>query len=447
MDTDRARKPPAASILPPRLFYGWYIAIACAVLMFVGVGVGYYGLPVFLKPLREEHGWSTTEVSWAPTIYFCVAGITSFVIGPMIDRRGPLAFMAAGMVINGVSGALIGVVNELWQLYTVYFVFALAYGASAGVATNAIITRWFVRKRALAMSISSTGVSMGGIVIAPIAAWLIDLGGLELATPILGALVAVAGLPVVLLVLAWTPQSMGLHSDGDADDRAQRRATGALSNDVQFRAWTRRQAMATVSFWALLAAFLLILIAQTGYIIHQVAFLEDRLGSRSAASFTISVTAIGSVVARLAVGIFADDVDRRLLSAILFAVQGTCILLIVAIENVAATWILTLLFGFTIGNVYMMQSLLAGEIFGMVSFGAVFGIISAAGQVGSSAGPILVGQIHDIADGYGVAFVVLAMFAYAAAVIVPFARPIGLPGPARAASAPSAEPLGSPGGQ
>ena len=207
-------RPLAYNLLPKKWFYGWYIAIACAVLMFVGVGVGYYGLPIFLKPLKEEHGWTTTQVSWAPAIYFCISGLTGAIIGPLIDKRGPMLFMVGGMIVNGIAGACIGLVNELWQLYLVYFIFAVAFGASSSVAVNAIMTRWFVRRRALAMSISSTGVSAGGMIVAPIAAWLIDVGGLELATPILGGLVIVAGLPVVLWVLAWTPESMGLQPDG-----------------------------------------------------------------------------------------------------------------------------------------------------------------------------------------------------------------------------------------
>ena len=427
--------PLAARLLPRRIFYGWYVAIACGVLMFVGVGVGYYGLPIFLKPLKEEHGWSTTAVSWAPTIYFLVAGVTSFLIGPIIDRRGPILLMTVGMIVNGISGAAIGLVNELWQLYFVYFIFALAYGLSSGVAINAIMTRWFVRKRALAMSISSTGVSLGGVVISPIASKLIDIGGLQLATPILGALVIVAGLPVILFVLAWDPKQMGLVPDGAP---APVKGTPLqLSAATQLRPWTRLEAMRTVSFWALFISFLLVLIAQTGYIIHQVSFLEERLGSRSEAAFTISVTALGSIIARLAVGIFADNMDRRLLSAALFVIQGTAVLLIIHTQNIAATWALTLLFGFTIGNVYMMQSLMVGEIFGMVSFGAVFGLISMAGQLGSSLGPIGVGFLHDQGDSYTIPFTVTAVLTYVAAAIVLLARPVPL---LRAATDPEVEP-------
>jgi sugar phosphate permease len=414
--------PPAARLLPGGWFYGWYVAIACSLLMMVGVGVGYYGLPIFLKPLKDAHGWSTAQVSWAPAIYFCVSGLTAAIVGPYVDRYGPRRFMLIGSLINGASAAMIGIVNELWQLYVVYFVFAVAFGMSSNIAVNAILARWFIRRRALAMSISFTGVSLGGVILAPIASRLIDVGGLELATPILGALVIITSIPVIIGVIVFDPRDVGMLPDGDTAASAPPPAQQALLA-AQMRTWTRAEAVRTIGFWGILVAFLLVLIAQTGYVVHQVTFLEDRLGSRSAAAFTISVTAFGSIVARLAVGIFADNVDRRLLTVILFVVQATAILLIIHTDSIAATWALTLVFGFTIGNVYMMQSLLVGEIFGMVSFGTVFGLISLAGQVGSGLGPIGVGIIHDATGGYTVPFTITAALTYLAAVAILFARP------------------------
>jgi MFS family permease len=434
--------PPAARFLPRRWFYGWYVAIACSLLMFVGVGVGYYGLPVFLSPLREAHGWSTAQVSWAPAIYFCVSGLAAAIVGPHVDRHGPLRLMLVGSLANGVSAAAIGIVNELWQLYLVYFVFAVAFGISSAVAVNAIMARWFVRKRALAMSVAMTGVSLGGVILAPVASTLIDIGGLGLATPVLGALIIIVSLPVVLGVIVFDPRQVGLLPDGDPPDATPPPSREAALS-AQLRAWTRSEAIRTVGFWGILIAFLIVLVAQTGYVIHQVAFLEERLGSRSAAAFTLSVTAFGSIVARLAVGLFADNVDRRLLTVILFVVQATAVLLIVHIENVATTWALTLVFGFTFGNIYLMQSLLVGELFGMVSFGAIFGLISLAGQVGSGLGPIGVGLLHDATGGYTVPFTITAILTYVAAFAVLFVRPAkDRAAEAPAAAAPHPLPLG-----
>jgi sugar phosphate permease len=417
------RIPPAARVLPSRIFYGWYIAAACACLMFVGVGVGYYGLAVYLRPLQDAHGWSNSAVSGATGLYFSVSGITGAIVGPQIDRRGPVGFMIAGVIITGVAASAIGYVDTLWQLYAVYFVLAIAFGMSTAVATNAIMTRWFVRKRAKAMSISATGVSLGGVILSPLASKLIDVGGLELATPVLGLMVVAVAIPVLALVVSWDPRQMGLKPDGSLPPPAAS-VRHQLSDAVQMRRWETAEAMRTISFWALLIGFLLVLTAQTGFVIHQVSFLEERMGSRNAAAFTLSVTAAGSIFARLLVGLFADAIDKRLLTVALFVIQATCVVGLVATDNIAATWALVLVFGFTIGNIYMMQSLLVGEIFGIVSFGAVFGLVALAGQVGSGIGLWCVGLLEDATGSYTVPFLMTAGLTYLAAVVISFARPI-----------------------
>ena len=409
------RLPPAARVLPDRVFYGWYVALACSLLMLVGVGVGYYGLAVFLRPLQDEHGWSNGVVSGATGLYFSASGLTGFVVGPRVDRHGPRPFMLVGSVLLAASISLIGFVEEVWQLYAVYLVLAIAFGLATSVSVNAVMTRWFVAKRAKAMSISSTGISVGGVILAPVGSALIDAGGLELATPLMGLLVLAGALPVILLVIVADPAHMGLEPDGGIVPTTVR---ASLGDEVQRRVWTRREAARTRTFWALLVGFGIVLTAQTGFVIHQISFLEERVGSRSTAALALSVTAFGSIVARLVVGTFADRVDKRRLTVVLFVMQALAVIGIVATENIPITYALTLVFGFTIGNVYMMMSLLVGEEFGMVSFGTVFGLVSLIGQVGSGAGPLAVGLLEDATGGYGVAFTATAAATLVAAVVI-----------------------------
>ncbi|MDA0352641.1 MAG: MFS transporter [Chloroflexi bacterium] len=434
------RRPPAARIFPQGIFYGWAIAIAVATLMMFVAGIGYYGLAVFLEPLQEEHGWSNSAVSGAASVYFLTSGVTAAFFGPHVDRRGPMGFMTVGFLLVGGAAALIGFVQELWQLYAVYVLLALGFGMSSNVAVNAIMTRWFMVRRARAMSVSSTGISLGGVILAPAGAWLVDRGGLELAAPVMGAMVVLVALPVLWGVIAFDPRQMGLHPDGIDPTVSLAQTRARMDAASQLRRWTICEAMRTVSFWAVLVAFTLVLVSQTGFVIHQIAFLEDRLGSRSAAAFALSTTAFGSIVARLVVGIFADAIDKRWLTVVLFVVQASAVLLVLRTDNVALTYALTLTFGFTIGNIYMMQSLLVSEIFGMVSFGAVFGIIALAGQAGSGLGPFVVGFLEDRSGGYDLPFTVAALVTYGAAFVVLLARPVGLP--AAGATLEDSEPSG-----
>ncbi len=416
------RQPRAARILPSRYYYGWYVTAGVALVMMCGIGVGYYGLAVFLRPLQEAHGWSNASVSGATAAYFVISGFAAALAGPSIDRHGPRPFLVAGLLLTALMIALVGFVEKLWQLYAVYALLAAAFGMAGGVATNAIMARWFVRRRARAMSVSATGVSSAGVILPPLGAWLIGAGGLGLATPVLAAVILAVGLPVTLLVLVWDPRQMRLAPDGLAP--AAPSAPAALRDEVQLRVWTLPEVMRTLSFWALTAAFVLVLLAQTGFLIHEIAFLEARTGSRAAASLALSATAAGSTVARLIVGVFADALSKRHLAAGLFALQASSVLLLTYIDTAATTYVFALTFGFTVGNIYMMQSLLAAELFGLVSFGTVFGALTFASQVSSGAGPLLVGLMAQTGGGYDMAFVVTAGLTFAAAVTVLFARPV-----------------------
>lgn len=413
--------PAVARFLPKGVYYGWYVAVGCSLLMLVGVGVGYYGLAVFLRPLQDEHGWSNAVVSGATGLYFSLSGLTGALVGPVIDRRGPRPFMLVGSLLIGVSVTLIGYVEEVWQLYAVYGLLAVAFGLATIVSVNAVMTRWFVARRAKAMSISSTGISVGGMVLAPLGSWLIDRGGLQLATPVLGLLVVLVAVPVVLFVIVPDPGRLGLRPDGHTPvEPARLRAS--LSEVVQRRRWTARQASRTQAFWMLLIGFGIVLTAQTGFVIHQISFLETRVGSRSTAALALSVTAFGSIIARLVVGTFADRIDKRGLTIALFVVQSAAVAGVVVTENVAVTYLLTLVFGFTIGNVYMMMSLLVGEVFGTVSFATVFGLVSLVGQTGSGAGPFLVGWLEDTSGGYTLPFGATAACTFLAAIAIAVLR-------------------------
>jgi len=425
---DGPKVPVAARFLPDRVFYGWYVAVACGLMMWVTVGVGYYGLATFLRPLQDEHDWSAGVVSGASGLYFVVSGVAAYLVGPAIDRGSPKRLMAVGAVLTGISAAAVGFVETVWQLYLAYAVMALAFGMGAALAVGSIMSRWFIHYRAKAISLSSTGVSLGGATLVPLGTWLIDKGGLELGAPVLGLLVVVVALPVLWLVVAAEPKEMGLQADGHGGPDAVRpEHRSRVQLHTQYRIWTRAEARRTTSFWALLLGFALALATQTGVLIHQLSFLQepDKLGSRSAAALAVTVTTIGSIVARLVVGQFiADKGDKRVITVVLFVGQAAAVLLYTMVGGTFAIYAVALLFGFTIGNVYMMMSLLTAEIFGMLSFGTVYGVVSLAGQLGSGAGLVFMGWAHDATGGYTIPFVVLAALNLVAAMIITFARPV-----------------------
>ncbi|MDH5291803.1 MAG: hypothetical protein OEY41_17550, partial [Acidimicrobiia bacterium] len=67
-------RPPLARVVSGRVFYGWYVALACSAMMLVTVGVSYYGLSLFLRPLAEEHDWPISVVTYATGFFLVFSG-------------------------------------------------------------------------------------------------------------------------------------------------------------------------------------------------------------------------------------------------------------------------------------------------------------------------------------------------------------------------------------
>jgi len=83
----------------------------------------------------------------------------------------------------------------------------------------------------------------------------------------------------------------------------------------------------------------------------------------------------------------------------------------------------TFAFGLTMGGIVIMQSLLIGDCFGMVSFGRIVGFSGLFTQLGASSGPIIAGLIFDATQDYRISFTIFGIASLSAIVAVFFARP------------------------
>ena len=412
------------------MYYGWIVAFGCGALSFATVGIGFYGMAVFLDGLTGTAGFSKTEVAGPTSLYFMTSGLAGIFVGRFVDRYGARGSIVAGALVMAACLVAIGRVTEARSLWVLYPIMALGFAASTSIPANAIVTRWFVGLRARAMSISHSGVSLGGIVLVPWATSLIASEGLEATGLALAGVLLLIALPVTLFVLRFDPADHGLEPDGPAG-AARVRANPLLDPAVQGRLWTNREALATRSFWLLALSFGLILFCQQGTLVHEIALLRERTGDARAGAYAVSVTAAASVTARLIVGAFADRIPKRELTALLMGVQGVALLGFAWAPGLPALYGSAVVFGFTIGNVYMLQSLLVGELYGFASFGSVLGLLNLITQVMGGLGPVTLGVLHAELGGYDAALRLLAGLAFAASVVVWQVRPPPGVAPAR----------------
>lgn len=423
---------PGAHRLAPKLFYGWIVAVGCGLLSFIVVGIGFYGLVVFLDALVAERGWDRGQMAAATSLYWIVTGLVGIPIGRGVDRFGARGFLLAGVLVMACALVGIGRVSASWQIFPWYVLLAVGFSLAGSIPSGAIITRWFSARRAVAMMLAHTGVSLGGIVLVPLFSSWIAEQGLTVAVDRLAAILLVVSLPVIALVLRSDPHAYGLVPDGGATSRASVRFRPTESGR-----WSQADILRSPAFRRLAAAFGLMLFCQVAFVMHELAYLRGRLGPELAA-LAVSATAGGSLVGRLIVGSFADRMDRRPIAAALFLLQAAMVVLAAVAEGTPALLAAAAGFGLTIGNVFLFQSLLVAELFGAASFGTALGLLQLFTQIASGLGPLALGLLRTAYGAYEPALWWLAGGACVAAGIVLTIRRPGSDEPL--GGAPSADP-------
>jgi len=403
------------------IFYGWWIVVAGTVIFMVSSGIGFYCHGVFLDPLSREHGWSKGSISLAVTLFFFTSGVMGVVIGQKVDKYGPKPVLITGSVLTGCALALLGRITELWQLYAVYFLMAVGWSCTAMIPVNTVITNWFIRKRGSAMSIAMTGLSVGGIIFVPLATYMIFRWGLGTALPILGVFFWVVIIPVTLFVLKQRPSDIGQYPDGDDYSVSNDGSEHPVGYAAQIREWTRLEAMKTLAFWSIVISFLLAMTGQVAYLMHQMSFLTKSIGLTGATS-AVSITAGASIFGRLLLGSFIDRLEKRYAIMVLFSIQGAAILALSFSQHVIVLYLGTFAFGLTMGSILMMQSLIMGECFGLVSFATVSGAAGIFISTGAALGPAIAGFIYDNTLSYKISFMVFAAASFLAVFMIVYAK-------------------------
>jgi MFS family permease len=389
----------AADPAPPRVFPGWWVVAGVFVMLMVTAGLGFYGLSVYLRSLTQDQGFSVGQVSGATAVFFLVSGLVGLPVASWTARRDVRPLVAAGALACGLALLLLGRVTQAWQLFLVYALFGAGFSAASLVPGTTLVTRWFVRRRSVALSVASTGLSAGGVALTPLVAAMLDDHSLRTVSPWLALAVVVGTVPVTAVLLKPSPQAVGLLPDGDPAPPPGSPAAplGPLVRDAQ----------RTRFFVAVTAAHALAMLAQVGGIAHLYNLVAERADVALAAT-AVSVLAVSSLVGRLVGGAVASRLSMRLLAVVLMGVQAASLVLLSLLDSRLTLLVATGAFGLTVGNLLMLHPLLLAERFGVRDYARIYSRSQLVATFGVAAGPAFIGVLHDVLDGYGAAFALAA---------------------------------------
>ena len=370
-------------------YAGWRIVAVCFLVATFGWAFGFYGQSVYLAELHRLHGWPASLISGATTFFYLFgAGLVVFV-AEAVKKFGPRGCLIAGTFAMAVAAIALGQVTTPWQLYLANAVLAFGWaGTSLAIITNTL-SLWFDRKRGMAISLALNGASFGGIAGVPLLVIAIARFGFSTAMTIAAVVMVALVVPAVLLLVGRPP----LQSPGVAV------AAAGAPSATQIRAHALRH----IGFLSVTIAFALVLFAQVGFIVHLISFLDPVIGRSSAAVAIAFLTAM-AVAGRVLFSFVIDRLNQRLASALSFLSQALALAVLINIRN---EWVLIAacaVFGFSVGNLITLPSLIVQREFDARSFGVLISLLTAINQITYAFGPGVIGVLRDLSGGYTLPF-------------------------------------------
>jgi MFS family permease len=377
-----------------KLFYGWYVTaasgfgIAFSIAVFISSTIG-----MLAGPLTKEFGWPLKEVFGAPTVAVSVTILVAPFIGAIVDRFGARRVIAFSFIAQALIMASFYAIgdNILW-FYARYAALALLATGATAVSFASVISRWFDRRRGLALGVALAGIGIGGVIWSLATQWLFDHVGWRATFLWMGAFVGCVVLPLVLLVVRESPEQMGLQVDGIPSDKP-RAATTADG-------LTLREAAGTGQYWLMLVTVFLVGFGVVSAMQHIVPIVKSHGGSAQTAALVQASMWAALVVGRLSMGWLMDHFFAPRVATAFLVPSVIGIALLAGGANELTAFGAAMMIGLASGAEVDAIAYLTGRYFGTRQYSAIYGTYFSVYALGSGWGPTITAWLVERTGNY-----------------------------------------------
>lgn len=416
----------ATLLRPHPVFRGWWIVGTGLLALVFSGGATTYVFSVLIKPIEDELGWSRAIIVGVITLGGLVSGFLSAPMGPLFDKYGARALMTVSAIFGGLCFMLTGAVTQVWQFYLLLGIGeAITRPALENLGPRTAIANWFIRKRAAAFAVFSTGRSISGILLVPIAALLIATVSWRWVFVLVGIVELLVLAPLSWIAVRRRPEELGLLPDGESPRRASEGGDEAeASAPAQEPVWTRGQVLRTKTYWLLTLGFLLNSFPASSIYIHMASFLQDKGFNPLAAASGISVYGWGAFSGRVVWGAMAAKLGIRNTLTIYASSYSVVILLYTLASEELTIYPAIFALGIVIGGAQQLSAQVWPDYYGRNVVGAVSGITTLINTPASASSPLILALVYDVTHSYvGVHLFCAALTLVAAGFFLFAARP------------------------
>lgn len=381
------------------VYFGWYVVAATIVIYALILGSTFASFGLYILPVSQEFGLSRADINSGLIILNLGNAVMAPIIGRLLDRVSARKLMMTCSLLFAGSMVLISQSNSLW-LDGGLIALPVAAGVLGGgtISVSVLLARWFTVHRGRAMALAAIGMSLGGIVVAPVIGQLIETQGWRFSVLFTGA---VAGLTMTLLAFLMRdrPGPDDVEVPGQAA-RPKAEPGEHASPPEQEPAPGALAILRMPLFWVLAIGIACGSSVGQGLTISLVPLaLEAGLTMMQSAAL-ISATGISGMVAIIAVAAWGDRIDRTLLLAlVLISCLVPCALLLVA-KSYIALLLTALVMGFALTAMAPIFIALMADRFGLAAFGTVRGLLVPVMSLMGAVSVRFIGEVFDRTGDY-----------------------------------------------
>ena len=375
-----------------KIFWGWYIVGGAFLVMGMNYG-SRYCFGVFLKPMATEFGMSRSVISLAAAINMLVYSFCAIFVGRMLDRIAPRWIITTGALIAACGYIMTGFVQTPLGLYISYgFMVGLGAAGMGVVACSSSVSKWFIKKRGLAVGIASMGISLGTVMLTPLAGYIVGAFNWRFGLMALSFIILMMGVFVSQTLMRKTnPEAYGLLPDGDKTTLSHQ-----LSETKNVHRISTLTLFKDSRFWTLAVCQGLAVMISMSVFVHQVAYATDNGIDKMAAAASLAAISLTGFMGQFLFGWLTDKIkDPKYVSfaGIAFMLAGTILML--NVRSVFDLYVCALVYGFGYGSLAPVIPLLIAHRFGRHVLGSIYGLLTFFIGVGGAIGPVLGGFIYD----------------------------------------------------
>ncbi len=371
------------------------------VIQTISSGFGFYNMSVYMSFFVKEFGFSLDLVSISVSLFFVSGGIAGLFVARILSIWDVRVVMILGAFLSGLALFMIGYATSLVELYLLFTLFGIGNTGVSIVVATTLITQWFPgANRSVALSISSTGLSLGGVLLTPYTAYLLDSRGIGETMPLLGLLFFLLITPVVFLFIR------------PAKIIVEKTNTVSLNRkDDEYRV-----AITSRFFICITLGYVLIMGAQVGGISHLYNRI-DSVGGLALAAGCVQALTLASISGRLFGGWLLTRISIKPFLFCNLLIQFGGLTMIGFADAPAHAVIASVLFGVSVGNLLMLQPLWLADVFSVSVYPKAFALSNAFSVLGVAFGPFLLGLIY-VNSGYSFAYFFASAISLVALVII-----------------------------